>query len=199
MGALAFQEQVENLAAVTRGRSLDMPKKGEVLTFKRASIVRVVNRLIDGTWSIRGRYISSLREVPSRSALLEEAAAGQDFSGSKQSLERLVASLQVPTMHDSDGRSVIAMLDEIAREWAKKSADDGRFVRRLAKRAREAGQACDTQRLRVLTVAIELLDTIEIIEATKIKAYKFSNKYQYDDIFDAHLSSYPVTMDYLAR
>lgn len=199
MGALAFQEHVMDLAAAAQSQPVAMPKKAEILTLKRAGMVRSVNKMIDNTWVFRSKLISSLHQVPDLENNLLDIELSTITYEAKRSLEDIIVRLEVPVMVDPEGGDAVEFLYGLAKEWSKKSADDGRFLRRLAKRAREARDACDSQRLRVRERAKNLLSLINDVIERKNSAPAHIKKNMYDKLFDEHLEKYPVTMNYLAR
>ncbi|MCJ2074488.1 hypothetical protein MKK68_02285 [Methylobacterium sp. E-016] len=199
MGAHAFQDQVKELAAVTQIQPISVPKGAEVLTLRRVGIVRTVNRIIDRTWKLRAQFILILKDVPDKAKLLREKQSGHVFTESRASLVRIVEQLSVSVLIDGDGDDVSVFLDDLATVWAKKSADDGRFIRRLAKRVREAGEACDAQCIRVRDQAQELLDIISPSPIESAEPMQGPSRNQYDALFSEILAKYPVITAHLGR
>lgn len=200
MPGQAFLEHVEALAAVTQGHPIDVPRSAEVLNLKRASIVRTTSNLIASYKELSTLYIIGFRELP---ALFEQMKVGDPDPRIPEvvaSLNKLCNTLTRRTVVDKNGINVLDTLHEFSEDWSKRSSDEGRYVRRLAKKVCDAGEACDVQRGKLLSIISRMIAEAKELERLWCEpADKADARLEFDAIFKASIDDHPVITAYLAR
>jgi hypothetical protein len=200
MPGLAFQEQVEALAAETQVFSSVAPRTAEVLDLKRASIIRSTSRTIEAYRQLTSHYFMAVHELSKKFEAVKLDEPTPRIVESVAALRRLLVVLSRPTVVDRDGDNILDMLDTIAAEWAKRSSSEGRYVRRQLKKVREAAAPCDVQRLRLLPIVIGVLAEAEDLERQWcVPVDEPDDSHAFDELFEASISDHSVITAYLAR
>lgn len=209
MPGLAFQEQLEELAAETHGRSLAMPRSAEVLNLQRASIVRPTSKMVDVFYKLRSTYFSGIIELPHKFAELkalfldpevrDDARAASSVKEAVDKLAKLRNSLAVSSFVDRDGDNIIDVLNFLASQAAKRSSDEGRYIRRLTKKVLEAGTACEKQRERLHEiVSVQHSDLCRIVEEWEHRIINIDSRKAFDNLFEGTINDHPRITEYLA-
>ena len=214
MGLLAFSDTIHELDAERQAASKAVFKVADVVTFGRARIVRPANAIIERHYALRQillRSHSLLRRAVEADLSVDALLSATQIVPPKiEKAKGDIASLRA-TLNDAgflkpgSGKTLSETLEEIARQWSANSTDDGRFARKLAKRAREAEEACDIHRVKLLVVLDQFeahldSDLLELpVEPRQAVSVAETRAIELQDLFRASIARYPVVSEYLAR